>query len=65
VVELLATDLSNYVTGAVIPAAWCADSQRPAFSVVSISSSIVDTGIELSRCTHLLPMPMELNGNAC
>jgi CelD/BcsL family acetyltransferase involved in cellulose biosynthesis len=33
VVEFLATDLSDYVTGAVIPAAWCADSQRPAFSV--------------------------------
>jgi NAD(P)-dependent dehydrogenase (short-subunit alcohol dehydrogenase family) len=35
----------------------------PLFPWVSASSSIVDTGIELSRSPRLLPM--ELNGDAC
>jgi hypothetical protein len=33
---------------------------HPALPWLSVSSSIVDTGIELSCSTRLLPMPMEL-----
>jgi hypothetical protein len=37
---------------------------RPPFQWLSGSSLILNTGIEPSCTRHLLPMPMELNGDA-
>jgi hypothetical protein len=68
VVEFLAIDLSDYVTGAVIPidgGGLIRESQPPAFPVALRFDSIVDTGIELSCSTRLLPTPIDLNGKTC
>jgi hypothetical protein len=46
------------------PGGWSGDASHPPFPWLSVSSSIVDTGIELSCSTRLLPMPVELNGDA-
>jgi hypothetical protein len=56
VVEFLATDLSDYVTEAVVPIDGVGPgiASHPPFLWPSVSSSIVDMGIELS-----------LNGDAC